>query len=64
MYGHQLVSPAIDYGSKFSQLFVGSKSLVSDLYGMKTYEQFLNTLEYNIRARVSMSALVSYSAQY
>ena len=37
-------TPAIDYGSKYTQLFVGAKSLVSDVHGMKTYKQFLNTL--------------------
>ena len=38
-------TPAIDDGSTFSQLFVGAKSLVSDSYGMKTYNQVVNTLK-------------------
>ena len=54
---------AIDDGSTCAQLFVGKKSLVSDVYGMKTYKHFLNTLEENICARGAMSKLISDRAQ-
>ena len=38
-------TPAIDSGYTCAQLFVGTKSLVTDVYGMKTGKQFINTLE-------------------
>ena len=41
----------IDDGSTCSQLFFGTNSLVSDVYGMKTDNQFVNTLEDNIHVR-------------
>ena len=37
-------TPDIDDDSTFAHLFVDTISLVSDVYGMKTYNQFLNTL--------------------
>ena len=36
---------AIDEGSTCTQLFVGTQTLVSDVYSMKKYKQFVNTLE-------------------
>ena len=39
------------------------KSLVSDVYGMQTDKQFVNTLEEKIRARGSMIILISDRAQ-
>ena len=38
-------TPAIDDGSKVAQIFVGTTSLVTDVYGMKTAKQFVNTLQ-------------------
>ena len=55
--------PAIDDGSIAAQLFVGRESLVSDVYGVKTEKQFVNTLEDNIRERGAMDKLVSDRAQ-
>ena len=40
--------PAIDDGSMAAQIFVGRQSLVTDVYGVKTDKQFVNTLEDNI----------------
>ena len=56
-------TPFIDDGSKYAQLFVATKLLVSDVYVMKTDNQFFNTLEENIRARGAMSKLISDSSQ-
>ena len=50
--------PDIDDGSTCVQLFVGTKSLVSDSYGIKTNNQFVNTLEDNIRACGAMIKLI------
>ena len=44
-------TPDIDDVSVYAQLFVGTKLLISDVYGMKIDKQFINTLEDNIRAR-------------
>ena len=38
-------NPAIDNGSTFAQFFVGTKPLLTDVYVMKSYEQFVNSLE-------------------
>ena len=56
-------TPAIDDGATSAQLFVGTESLLSDIYGMKTDKQFVNTLEDNIRERGAPSKLVSDRAQ-
>ena len=37
-------TPAIDNGAKSAQFFVGTKSLVCDLYGMKSDKEFIHTL--------------------
>ena len=55
--------PAVDDGSTSAQLFFGTKSTVTDVYGMKTDKQFVNTLEDNIRERGAMDSLLSDSAQ-
>ena len=55
--------PAIDNGCKTAQLFVGQRSLVSDVYPMKTEKQFVNTLEDNIHKRGAMDKLISDHAQ-
>ena len=56
-------TPAIDDGSKVAQIFVGTQSLVTDVYGMKTTKQFVNTLQDIIRSRGAPTKLISDSAQ-
>lgn len=41
-------TPAISGGETYAQIFVGTESLVTDVEGMKTDKQFVNTLEDNI----------------
>ena len=55
--------PAIDDGSMAAQLFIGRKSLVTDVYGVKTDQQFVSTLEDSIHQRGAMDQLVSDRAQ-
>ena len=52
-------TPSIDDGSMCAQLFVGTKLMVSCVYGIKTYQQFVNTLEDNIRSLGTISKLIS-----
>jgi hypothetical protein len=56
-------TPAIDGGKTCAQIFVGTETLVTDVYGMKSEKQFVNTLEDNIRKRGAMSRLLSDHAQ-
>ena len=42
-------APEIDDDSKCTQVLVGAKTLLTDFYGMKSDEQFVNSLEDNIR---------------
>jgi hypothetical protein len=56
-------TPSIDGGETCAQIFVGTESLVTDIYGMKNEKQFVNTLEDNIRERGAMSRLLSDRAQ-
>ena len=56
-------TPAVEDGSKIAQIFVGTKSLVSDVFGMKTEKQFINTLQDIIRSRGAPTKLVSDNAQ-
>eukprot|EP00980_Cylindrotheca_fusiformis_P023113 scaffold10147_cov126-Cylindrotheca_fusiformis.AAC.1 len=56
-------TPAIDGGETCAQIFVGTETLVTDVYGMKTERQFVNTLEDNVRERGAMSRLLSDRAQ-
>ena len=56
-------TPAVDDGSKCAQFFVGRETLVSDVYGMKTDKEFVNTLEDNIRRRGAMDKLISDRAK-
>jgi hypothetical protein len=58
-----LDTPAIDNGAKFAQLFVGCRSLVTDIYPMKTDKEFVNALEDNIRHRGAMDKLISDRAK-
>jgi hypothetical protein len=54
---------AVDSGGiTHAQIFIGRKSLVVDIYGMKTSKQFVNTLLDNIRQRGAMDKLISDSA--
>ena len=56
-------TPAVDNGATSAQVFVGTKTLVTDVYGMKTDKEFVNTLQDNIRKRGAMDKLVSDRAQ-
>ena len=49
-------------GQKMAQIFVGRKSLVTNVYGMGSTKEFVNTLEDNIRKRGAMDKLISDSA--
>ena len=52
-------TPAIDSGVTMAQIFVGKRTLVTDVYPLKSQKQFVNTLEDNIRFRGAMSKLIS-----
>jgi hypothetical protein len=56
-------TPAIDDGSTSAVLFVGLNTHVTDVYGIKTDRQFINTLEDNIRERGAPTKLISDRAQ-
>ena len=56
-------TPAIGGGQKIAQFFVGRKSLVIDIFGMKTEKEFVNTLLDVIRRRGAMDKLISDSAK-
>ena len=52
--------PAVDTGGmQCAQVFVGRKTLVVDIYGMKTKSQFVNTLLDNIRQCGAMDCLIT-----
>ena len=51
-------APSIDNGSTYAHIFFGKKSLVSDVYVMKTDNHLVNTLEDNVRAWGSTSKLI------
>jgi hypothetical protein len=55
--------PAVDDGATQAQVFFGTKTTVTDVYGMKTDKQFVNTLEDNIHERGAMNSLLSDSVQ-
>ena len=42
-----------------AQIFVGKRTLVTDLRPIKSQKQFVNTLEDNIRFRGAMTKLIS-----
>ena len=52
-------TPAIDSGVTMAQNFVGKRTLVTDVYPLKSQKQFINTLEDNIRFRGAMTKLIS-----
>ena len=56
-------TPAIDCGVTAAQFFVGTKSLVSDVYPLQSEKQFVNTLQDNIRKRGAMDKLITDRAQ-
>ena len=52
-------TPAIDSGVTMAQICVGKRTLVTDVYPLKSQKQFVNTLEDNIRFRGAMTKLIS-----
>ena len=56
-------TPAIGGGQVCAQIYVGVDTLVTDVYGVKSQKQFINTLQDNIRQRGAMSKLISDRAQ-
>ena len=56
-------SPGVDSGVKQAQLFVGKESLASDIYAMRSGQQFVITLEDNIWSHGAMDTLISDSAK-
>ena len=56
-------TPAVDSGVKQAQLFVGRDTLVADAYPLKSWKEFVNTVEDNIRRRGAMDKLLSDSAK-
>ena len=52
-------TPAIDSGVTMAQSVVGKRTLVTDVYPLKSQKQFVNTLEDNIRFRGAMTKLIS-----
>ena len=55
--------PAVDNGCTSACLYVGRKTLVADAYAVKSDNQFINTLEDQIRERGAMDLLISDRAQ-
>jgi len=56
-------TPVIDGGETWAQLFVSTKSLLSDAYGMKTPANFSSTLMDNITQHGAPTKLISDRAQ-
>ena len=56
-------TPDIEHGYMAAQFFVGTKSLLSDIYGVPTDAQFLKTLQDNVRKRGAPNKLVSDRAK-
>jgi hypothetical protein len=54
--------PAIDGGEKYAQIFVGTKSLVTDVHGMKSPAQFPGILTDEIITHGAPTKLISDSA--
>ena len=55
---------AIDNGSTSTQIFARTKTLVTNVYGIKSNKKFVNALEDNIRTWGLMSKLISDRDQY
>jgi len=56
-------TPAIDCGVTAAQFFVGTESLVCDVYPLQSDKQFVNVLQDNIRRWGAMTKLISDRAQ-
>ena len=56
-------TPAVDNGATAAQIFVGTKTLLTDVYGMKSDRQFVNTLKDNICDCGAPTRLLSDRAQ-
>ena len=56
-------TPAVESGVKQAQVFVARDTLVADAYPMKSWNQFVNTLDDNIRRWGAMNKLLSDSAK-
>ena len=56
-------TPAVHDGSTAAVIFVGVETQVTDVYGIKTDKQFVNTLEDNIVQRGAPNKLISDRAQ-
>ena len=54
---------AIDSGVTMAQSFVGKRTLVTDVYPLKTQKQFVKNQEDNIRYRGAMTKLISDYAE-
>jgi hypothetical protein len=57
------IVPDIDDGSIAAVIFVGTDTQVTDVYGLKTDKQFVNTLEDHITYHGAPHKLISDSAQ-
>ena len=53
---------AIDGGVEYAQLFYGTQSQVTDVYGMKRQKHFVKTLQDNVREWEAMNRLLVDSA--
>jgi hypothetical protein len=56
-------TPVVDCGVTAAQIFVWCNSLETDVYGIKTDEEFVNTLEDNILKQGAMDKLISDCAK-
>ena len=52
-------TPAIDSGFTMAQIVVGKRTLITDVYPLKSQKQFVNALEDKIRFRGAMTKLIS-----
>ena len=52
-------TPAVDNGSKLAQIYVGRNTLVVDVYPIKSKQEFISTLQDNIRQRGAIDFLIS-----
>ena len=52
----------MDDGSTIGQIYVGLNSLFTTVYGMKTTQEFVNTLQDTIHKHGAMDKLISNQA--
>ena len=57
-------TPAIENCSARAKMFVGAKNILTNVRGMNSYEQFVNSLEDNTRKRGAMEKLASESTLF